>query len=323
MVAISRRRFVSSLGGLAVSGAVPARSSPAPWGTTKASKLQNPRLPVAPLYCVAYITPNAPGQEGQEAMVARYPLAIVPQDDRRIFKAWRDSVTQLNSAIVLLGYQAVHEESFVPGPGHDLLRKATNSWCRLPNGSDAVITEGRVRRRLYDPRTSEFADRFTDACRAVLSSYPFDGIFLDNCTIFPKASADPDTREKMREGLQRVLLDVRRELPKAILIGNCRENWAGLNGEMNEGRPEEILTELASFAGHSQPSMDMYLAKLANPTDQDTVRRNLNQVLALGSYYGASVDYTHVVWFEEFDRVIQDYARRPQTPSSVEIQGTS
>ena len=103
------------------------------------------RRPVAPLYCIAYITPDAPGQGGQEAAVARYPLAIVPQEDRSAFRRWRDAVRTLNPNIVLLGYQMVHEEPLTPGPGHDELRKASHSWCSistlsnpLPTGADCA-----------------------------------------------------------------------------------------------------------------------------------------------------------------------------------------
>lgn len=77
---------------------------------------------LAPLYAVAYVNPLLPDQQGQETTVAKYPMALVPQDDREPFRKWRDQVRQLNPLIVLLGYQMTSLETTSPGPGHDRLR---------------------------------------------------------------------------------------------------------------------------------------------------------------------------------------------------------
>jgi hypothetical protein len=262
------------------------------------------RNPIAPLFCLAYITPDAPGQDGQEPVVARYPVAVVPQDERNTFREWRDKVRIINPDIVFLAYQMVHEETSNPGPGHDELRKATNSWCSYPNGFQPFTAWGNQRHRLYDPRTAEFAECFLRACRAVLRSYPYDGLFLDNCTIFPIAHPMPSIRAEMREALQAVLLKLRRQFPEALIVGNSSYKWKGLNGEMNENRPADLQTELQHFDGHASPSMDMYQTVLSSAGDVETVRRDMSKILKLGAFYGASVDYEHVLWFDDFDKVI-------------------
>jgi hypothetical protein len=266
-----------------------------------------PRRPVAPLFCLAYITPDAPGQGGQEPIVARYPLAVVPQDDRAPFRKWRDDVRALNPSIVFLAYQMVHEETTVPGPGHDELRKARNSWCSYPSGFQPFTSWGEQRHRLYDPRTAEFAECFLRGCRAVLRAFPYDGLFLDNCTIFPTAHPLPSVRAEMREALQRVMLRLREQHPEALIVGNSSENWKGLNGEMNEGRPAQLESELRHFDGHALPNMDMYQTILRSAGDVETVRQDMHRVLKLGAYYGANVESTHVLWFDDFDKVLDMY----------------
>ena len=268
------------------------------------------RRPIAPLFCCAYITPDAPGQGGQEAMVARYPVAIVPQDIREAFRKWRDDVRAINPSIVLLAYQMVHEETAVPGPGHDALRKAVHSWVRRADGVEPFTFWGNTRHRLFDPRTPEFEDCFLRACRAVLRSYQYDGLFLDNCTIFPIADPSDSVRSEMRQALQATLLKLRLEFPDALIVGNSSENCVGLNGEMNEGRPKQLQSELKPFSGHTSPNMDMYLTMLTRADDTETVQREISDTLKLGAFYGACVEGTHVLWFDEFDQVIDKYRRQ-------------
>lgn len=267
------------------------------------------RRPIAPLYCLAYITPDAPGQGGQESLVARYPLAIVAQDDREAWRKWRDKIRSINPAIAFLAYQMVHEETFVPGPGHDQLRRAANSWCRYLNGFQPFTSWANQRHRLYDPRNPEFQECFLSACRAVLRSYPYDGLFLDNCTVFPIADPAPSVRSEMRESLQAVLLKLRMEFPDALIIGNSSFKWKGLNGEMTENRPTDMRRELQPFDGHVSPNMDMYQTYLREAGDVETVRRDMREVLQLGAFYGACVDAEHILWFAEFDEVINAFKR--------------
>jgi hypothetical protein len=267
--------------------------------------------PPPPLFCIAYIDPDIPSQANQESLIARYPLILIPQDMRATHVQWRDRIKRLNPNILMLGYQMVIEETAVPGPGHDRMRLVKDAWCVYPDGSHPTVTVWPTPRdlRIFDPRKVEWQEAFMEACRITLHSYPYDGLFLDQCTVFEKAHPDPRVKAEMRQALQIPLLRIRQEFPNAILIGNSRYNWQGLNGELNEGRPADMLTELAPFDGHVQPTMDLYNTILKDPNDVERVKREMAFAHSQGAYYSAAVDYQHVLWFDVFDGVMARYSK--------------
>lgn len=262
---------------------------------------------IPPLYCIAYIDPDIPSQANQESMVARYPLALVPQDSRRSHVQWRDRIKLLNPQIILLGYQLTIDETTVPGPGHDRLRLAKDSWCVYPNGHIPRIPPKSF--RVYDPRKVEWQEAFLEACHITLASYPYDGLFLDDCTVFDIAHPSVLVRSEMREALQATLLRLRKAFPHTIFVGNGSENWIGLNGEMNEGRPQQMVQELALFSGHAHPGIDLYYSSLEGPNDIEKVKREMAVAHSQGAFYGAAVDMQHVLWFDAFDEVMARYKR--------------
>jgi hypothetical protein len=278
------------------------RSSVPSGGATYVDKIGNaPRL-----FCVAYITPDAPGQGGQEAMVAKYPLALVPQDTRAVFVQWRDRVRRMNPSIMLLGYQMVIEETTVPGPGHDELRKIRDAYCVYPGGFVPTVTVAPSTKhfRIFDPRSSEWQAKFLDACRAVLRSYPYAGLFLDNCTVYDKAHPLPSVREDMRRALQQALLVLRGEHPDILIVGNSSFKWRGLNGEMVEARPDAVSQEVVPFPGHAEPTLELVQALIGSATDTAEIARQMAAAHARGAFFAAAVDYQHVLWFEQFDEVV-------------------
>lgn len=260
-----------------------------------------------PLFCTAYVNPTNPDQAGQEPIVARYPLALVPQDMRRPFVTWRNNIKSINPSIVLLGYQNVFTETSVPGPGHDVMRRRITKWCVYPNGHVPLVPRTTERRRLADPRAPEFAPALVEACKATLASYPYQGLFLDNCTVYPIAHPDPAVREAMLDALAQAVLHVRAAIPDKILIGNCRYDFAGLNGEMNEGRLLEAPQEFRPFAGHAKPQIDLLQVLVKRPTNSLAVAAGLKYASAAGVSFGAAVDYQHVLWFDFFDEAMANY----------------
>ncbi len=265
---------------------------------------------VPPLFCIAYVDPEISAQADQEATIARYPLAIVPQSVRPAQMRWRDRIKELNPKILMLGYQIVIEETMVPGPGHDQIRRAQNSWCVYPGGHKPTVDVGTSRRnlRLFDPRQVEWQEAFLNACRATLESYPYDGLFLDQCSVFEKAHPFPNIKAEMRQALQITLLRLRQEFPTVLLIGNSSFNWQGLNGELNEGRARNLMNELAPFEGHAKPTMEMYHSLLRHPNDIETVEREMALAHSRGALYGASVNYQQIPWFDLFDQVMAKYS---------------
>lgn len=262
-----------------------------------------------PLFCIAYIDPNIPSQANQESIIARYPLTLVPQDMHAGHVQWRDRIKHLNPNILMLAYQMVIEETTVPGPGHEVMRSVINSWCMYPGGYHPTVRvhPGPREFHIYDPRKPEWQESFLAACRVTLQSYPYNGLFLDQCTVFEKAHLDPAVKAEMRDALQVTLLRLRREFPGMLLIGNSGYNWQGLNGELSEGRPKYMLEELAPFDGHAQPTMDLYQSLLKHPHDIETVKREMALAHSKGAYYSAAVDNQHVLWFDAFDEVMTKY----------------
>lgn len=267
------------------------------------------RLLAAPkLYCTAYITPNAPTQGGQEQMVARYPLALVPQTNTTLFRDWRNRVRSYNNDIIFLGYQMVFEEvPTQPGPGNDVLRQSGDIWLRLPNGRYSFIKSGTRTLRLADTRKPKWQSAFLNACRAVLNSYPYDGLYLDNCTIYTKAHPSPLVRSELSSALQSTLLRLRTEFPDKIIVGNASDDWKGLNGENNEGRPRDATRELAPKVGQTPPWCNMYQSLLKSPTDTVTLNAEMTLAHSMGAFYSAAVDYQHVLWFPQFDNYLRSF----------------
>ncbi|HTI47821.1 MAG TPA: hypothetical protein VMB76_14790 [Casimicrobiaceae bacterium] len=262
------------------------------------------------LFCTAYVTPGVADQSGQEAVVARYPLALVPQDDRAQFVGWRDRIRHLNPSIVMLGYQQVIEETTVPGPGHDELRKADDAWVQYPGGVTARVPSNAGRAlRIYDPRSRQWQSRFLAACRATLESYSFDGLFLDQCTVFRRAYLSEESGAEMREALQETLLRLRAEHPHAVLVGNSSHHWAGLNGELNEGRPNDLQSACAPYPGHARPELTLYQSLVPDPGAVALVEREMAAAHRCGAFYGVARDYQHVLWYDMFDHVSRSCTR--------------
>lgn len=307
---LSRRTFLqASMAGLAGLAFASQSLKPSPVGALNppTNVRVDPRMP--PLFCIAYVDPEISSQAGQEAAIARYPLTIVPQSVRPAQMRWRDDIKELNPKILMLGYQIVIEETMVPGPGHDQMRRAQNSWCVYPGGHKPTVDVGTSRRnlRLFDPRNPEWQEAFLNACRATLESYPYDGLFLDQCSVFEKAHPFPNIKAEMRHALQATLLRLRQEFPNTLLIGNSSYNWQGLNGELNEGRIAALTTELAAFDGHATPTIELYHSLLHHPHDVETVRREMALTHARGALYSASTNYQQILWFDLFDDVIAQH----------------
>lgn len=311
----SRRRFIalSSLSALALPGIARGqqvdetpRLNQFLRETANSSLRGTLRTELPPLFITAYINPMYAVQAGQEAAVARYPLSLVPQDTRPAFKRWRDKVKSLNPKQIMLGYLSVNNEVFSPGPGHDVLNRARGEWARWPMGH--VPTAFTPPRRLFDLRSPKWRDSFLEAARVTFASYPYDGLYLDNCSVFKITHPLESVREEMLASLQEALLLLRAEFPKIILIGNTRFNFEGLNGEMNENRFRELQKETEPFAGHVSPRLELHQSVLKAANDITTVEEELLGTLRVGGLYGAAVNYQQALWFDMFDEVLEAYA---------------
>lgn len=258
-----------------------------------------------PVYCLAYIDPNNPKHQNQDDAIARFPMALVPQDDRGYFKRWREGLRNKNSKIRLLAYICTIEETDVPGPGHRAVRPVTSAWVRHLGVTPTV--DGR--RRIYDPRNKDWQDAFVRACVLTMNSDAYEGIFLDQCSVFTKAAPIPSIFDEMKDALEQTLVRVREQLPNAILIGNSRYSWAGLNGEMNEGRPEDLAKEVAAPATHVRPFLNLFHHYIKEP-DLREAESLFRLALKNRCFYGCCVNAQTIGWYDFFDSVLAELSGR-------------
>ncbi len=310
---MNRRKFVKSTCSLATGISllhIPELfSAPQVVPLSLSSKLRLQKIDTIPrLFCIAYISPDTPGQENQEHLAAKYPLIIVPQDTRNSFVKWRNRVRELNPDIIMLAYQMVIEETTSPGPGHDKVREALNPWCMYDNCDIPVIGKENKRRRLIDPRVTEWQDKFLDACNITLSSYDYDGLFLDQCDIFNIANPRNDVKNEMRAALQSTLLKLRSRIQNHIIIGNTRRSWAGLNGELNEANANTIEKELMPFPHHNKPVIEL-VQTLSRNLDKNLILSEMSTAHRYGAFYGAATDYQHILWLDEFEEIVNNTHR--------------
>ncbi len=270
----------------------------------KKGKSYNSNL-LFPLFCVAYVTPDNPQQRGQEYLVARYPLAIVPQDDRKSFKQWRDKVKLINPNITMLGYQIVIEETTVPGPGHERMRSVKESWCTYPSGFVPKVGPLWKRKRIFDPRSAEWQSAFLHACSLTLKSYPYDGLFLDQCSIFQISHPERLVRAEMQSALQKTLTELRKLFPDKILIGNSNRHWKDLNGEMWEDITYLPNKDESSVIVHRPPQVELILKVVNSNVDEETVKLLMQQAHAKGASFGISQTYQQILWYGIFDEVME------------------
>jgi hypothetical protein len=217
----------------------------------------------------------------------------------------------MNRSQKVLAYQLTLDENEIPGPGHDLIRKLKNSWLTIPGGITPTInvkSAGVYKDfRIYDPRDSAFRRQFIDACTLLVNKNKFDGIFLDNCTIYGKFSNIPYLGNELINALQSLIDEVRIALPNAILIGNSRYNWSGLNGEMNEGRPSELPKESAIFSGHVSPRISMYHYYMKNSNDLINAEQNFRWALENHCFFGTGINAQNIKWYSFFDKILAEY----------------
>lgn len=264
-----------------------------------------------PLFCIAYINPGIKSHQGQESTVAKYPIALVPQDDRYYFHDWKNRVKDINPDMKFLAYQMVIEETTVPGPGHDIMRSLSdNVWVRNSDGTYPKVTfRTSVRKRdyrIYDPRSKEWQDGFVDACESVLDSYNYSGLFLDQCSVYMKATFNPIVRLEMFRGIQYAIDELRNRRPEAIIIANSKYDWYGLNGEMNEGRFSNLKSEISNKV-HVDPEMNMFHYYYKDSLDFEQAKRYLRYCLENKVFFGMSINNQKVEWFDCFDEMLKEY----------------
>lgn len=311
-MSILRRDLVKSALALSAVSILPTSSQALDLGPTIGNLLPSSWSGgIPPLYVTAYIDPTIPSQKGQEAVVAKFPLAIVGQRSSIVLQQWLDKIRNINPSIKLLAYQNVNGENSVGSPGNDILHKIKSQdvWVNY-SGITPKAFEGR---RLYDPRKEVWQNAFLDACEAAYHCYPYDGLFLDNCTVFNIAAPLPTVRATMIDALNQVLIKLRQRLPNAIIVGNGPDHFPALNGAMNEGRAQQLAAEVTA-RNHQPPIVNLYqfITDMRNPNEA-VIKANFELALRNKCFFGLAHtdDYQHIYWPELFDKVMDVYRNNP------------
>ena len=309
---MNRRQFVGSSSLIAASYMLPS------WSNVNDGLIESPKLSdmawskvIPPLFCTAYIDPGIDSQKGQEKLVAKYPLALVPQDDRRHFVRWRDTVKNINPDIKMLAYQMVIEETTVPGPGHDRMRKLKDAWITYPGGWQPKVSLSKNKeRRIYDPIHRGWKEAFIDACSETLESYPYDGLLLDQCSIFNIASPTIAIRNDMLDVLRTSINELRLLYPKKIIIANSSYSFDNVNGELNENREKDLSLFRNKIRIHTKPEMNLYQLYTQDLTDLKRIKAQLKKAQNYQLFFGVSSNYQKIEWFDFFDDIIYFHGQR-------------
>jgi hypothetical protein len=259
---------------------------------------------IAPLYVVAYVDPSIESQKNQESVIARYPIAIVPQDNRASFVSWRNRILHINPDIIYLAYQMTIETTTVPGPGHDVLRRVNlpTSFVRTSSGSFLSFGSGRF--RLYDPRSKEWQKQFIEACLVTLETFPFRGIFLDQCSIFRAHTTSFSERQEMISALAQTLRELRKYAPRALIVANSPLEWPAINGEMSEGDISRFHLELQQNADHIIPEINMALVLITGENEDISIYgREMRIAFESRALFSASYKYQNIKWFPLYDDI--------------------
>lgn len=262
------------------------------------------------LFQTVYNVNNTPEEA---AIAAKYDMLIVKQtpiaggSSYTSFMQWLGIIKGINPGIKILSYIIVAQEPgfFAPGVGNSILMNwptyapyGMEPWLMTPAGDIAAITEDWKVRRLFDYRKTVWKDLFKQSVQAIMNTYPFDGLFFDNCTA--SWSKHIPNQQALSDALQQTLLDIRYLYPGKWFIGNCVENWMGLNGEMNESRPSQS-SELEPVNGQIVPNLNCYYMGVTVSTPDNDIVAGRSLAESKGAWFGVYDPARAVFWPPVFD----------------------
>lgn len=248
------------------------------------------------IFCIAYIDPKSDLSNGQIETIAKYPLAIVPQDDRKHYVDWKNSIKASNNNIKLYAYQMTVEETTVPGPGHRRLSMANGEWVKYAG----IYPVSKYKsRRFFDPRSKVWQKAFLKGVMETLASYPYDGIFLDQCAIFGKMAPIQSIRSEMDDALQHTLSILRQEVGDTVtIIANSLNRWNNIDGQMIESLPENMKT----YIGHKSSERKSLYFHYLNNSDYIEAERLFDEARTKNLCYGCAPNAQTVIWPSFFEK---------------------
>jgi hypothetical protein len=233
-----------------------------------------------------------------------------------------DNVRSLNSNIVVIGYLNPFQDSIPEstGPGYDAMRYLEgieSAYLHDTSGNRLYYADAFGKHAYFDPSSNDVRTAVLAAIKAVLTAYPFDGIFLDNYDVQNLMLLDTQGNQYL--GTPGQVLDIadykakltamtslstliRDAWPNALIVANGDDAFPSFNGELVEGSSDiyRVPTQAAAIAGRVLPFMPLFVDEpVSGPADL-LIATDMADVQALGAWYGASVTYGSVIWPSAF-----------------------
>jgi hypothetical protein len=275
--------------------------------------------------------------------VCRFPLISVISMDRdhktgkflKNCSLYRNMLRETNPEARLLGHLNASESHTPSSPGQRIIyavggehgrlgNEPQNNpgtiWLERPKGHVVIRHTPWGAKSMMDFRLHRAQDTLFSAMETQYISGPsgrlgepgWDGLFLDQL-IVPglRWGVTPLERKEMISGLQIVLSRFRSRYPNAIVIGNSPLNFADINGEVNEGRGDD-LDEVASSLNHAEPELNVYMYKPAKPASETTIAAEMNLALernAFFSYHFGRQPFSFSPWPKSFSTLLDSYPK--------------
>lgn len=236
-----------------------------------------------------------------------------------------NTLRSLNTNIVLISYLNPLQDS-VPdstGPGYDAMRyleniesaylhDASDNRLYVP-GAPEVCNATCVQVAYFDPSSSDVRSAVLAAIRAVLTAYPFDGVFLDNYDVQnamlldtqgnqylgrPGQVLDPADYASKLAAMTALATMIRNASPNALIVANGNNVFPSLNGELVEGHDQifRVSAQAAAIVGRVLPFMPLFMDDPVSGPLDPLIATDMAQAQALGAWYGASATYTQAIW---------------------------
>lgn len=269
------------------------------------------------IFAIDYIQPNQlTSGQGDEPVIAKYPLVITGETyaTQTPMKTHLDTVRSLNPNIVMIGYLMLLEDALPvsSGPGYDAMRyleTIESAYLHDINGHRLYVP-GESGVAYFDPSSTDVRSAVLAAVKAVLTAYPFDGIFLDNYDVQDAMVLDtagyqylgtsgqvwdPTNYAAKLAAMTSMATMIRGAFPTILIEANGDNAFPPFNGELVEGQISRVASQAAAIPGRVVPFMPLFLDQVSGPTDT-LIATDMAEVQALGAWYGASVTYQQVIW---------------------------
>jgi hypothetical protein len=219
--------------------------------------------------------------------------------------AYLDKLRALNANIVLISYLDPLQDSIPEsaGPGYDAMRHLEtieSAYLHDASGNRLYVPDASGKHAYFDPSSNDVRSAVLAAIKAVLTAYPFDGIFLDNYDVqnamlldshgnqylgTPGQVLDPADYASKLAALTSLATMIRDAWPDALIVANGNNAFPSFNGELVEGHGQisRVPAQAAAIAGRVLPFMPLFMDGPVSGSVDPLIATDMAQVQALGA----------------------------------------